>query len=223
MTESTIIKDLACMSSVYSCAEEWEWITTNPVKPFKRNRMKKGSLNDSDPRERHLDHDEEIKLIAACTDRFRPLVTFAIDTGLRREEQFSLLRTDINLGKSELTVRKEVAKNHKSRAVPLLPRSLEIAKRLHNFKYVFVNNKRDRYSPTSPWIWEELQRTCKRAGIEGLIWHDLRRTCGCRLLQDYNFSMEEVSVWLGHSSVRVTERHYAFLKVDQLHKKIRGN
>jgi integrase/recombinase XerD len=49
-------------------------------------------------------------------------------------------------------------------------------------------------------------------------WHDLRRTCGCRLLQDKGFTMVQVSKWLGHASVRVTEKHYAFLYVDDLER-----
>ena len=53
--------------------------------------------------------------------------------------------------------------------------------------------------------------------IPDLIWHDLRRTCGCRLLQVWKLSMEEVSKWLGHSSVTQTEKVYAFLEVKQLH------
>ena len=32
--------------------------------------------------------------------------------------------------------------------------------------------------------------------------------------------MEEVSRWLGHASIKVTERHYAFLKIEQLHKAV---
>ncbi|MBX9590326.1 MAG: hypothetical protein K2X43_13545 [Hyphomonadaceae bacterium] len=59
-------------------------------------------------------------------------------------------------------------------------------------------------------------------------WHDVRRTCGCRLLQGVvidgvmrKLSMERVSKWLGHSSITVTERHYAFLTVDDLHEAVR--
>jgi integrase len=65
-----------------------------------------------------------------------------------------------------------------------------------------------------------VQKAARKAGIEDLTPHDFRRTCGCRLLQDYKVSMEVVSRWLGHSSVRVTERHYAFLEVEQLHQAV---
>lgn len=62
-------------------------------------------------------------------------------------------------------------------------------------------------------------------GMAPFSWHDLRRICGCRLLQGQRatelgshpkLAMEEVSKWLGHSSISVTERHYAFLTVDTL-------
>ena len=67
-----------------------------------------------------------------------------------------------------------------------------------------------------------LKVAARRAGINDLIWHDLRRTCGCRLLQDYGASMKEVCDWLGHSSVLVTEQRYAFLRVDDLHRRVGG-
>jgi integrase len=91
---------------------------------------------------------------------------------------------------------------------------------------VFATKDGRRYSETSPTYYEALQRAVKRANkartkagrepMEQVEWHDLRRTCGCRLLQDLEFEMKEVSVWLGHTSVAVTEQHYAFLKVDSL-------
>jgi len=48
----------------------------------------------------------------------------------------------------------------------------------------------------------------------------MARTCGCRLIQDKGFSLLQVSKWLGHSSVKVTEKHYAFLFVDHLEKQL---
>ena len=57
--------------------------------------------------------------------------------------------------------------------------------------------------------------------IPDVRWHDLRRTCGCRLLQDHGMAMEEVSKWLGHQSVEVTEQIYAFLETEHLHAAVR--
>ena len=52
-------------------------------------------------------------------------------------------------------------------------------------------------------IGELAEKEAWADAIPHLIWHDLRCTCGCRLLQDHKMSMEEVSKWLGHSSVKV--------------------
>jgi len=54
----TVKRDLACLSSIFSSAEEWEWVTRNPVLPYIRARAKKGVMVENDSRERYLDHDE---------------------------------------------------------------------------------------------------------------------------------------------------------------------
>jgi integrase len=66
-----------------------------------------------------------------------------------------------------------------------------------------------------------LAGAAKRAGIAPVTWHDLRRTCGCRRLQEDRLSMEEVSKWLGHSSIVVTEQTYAFLEDEHLQRAVR--
>ena len=158
---------------------------------------------------------------------------FAIETGLRKEEQFRLLWTDIDLQSRRLKVRAETTKGKKPRFVPLLPRVLALLREMVNEAtglYVFTTYRGRPYSPKSPYFYEALQTAVRRANkarvakgcplIPHVEWHDLRRTCGCRLLQDRGLSMEEVSKWLGHSSVKVTERHYAFLHIEHLQEAV---
>lgn len=221
VSSSTIRRDLACLSAIFSTAEYWEWVTYNPVKPFLRGRA---GLREGDPHERFLTHEEEAAILDVIAFKAGQAVTFAIDTGLRKEEQFSILWTDIDLRAKELTVRKEVSKSSRSRTVPLLERTWrmlrEMPRHLH-CPYVFYTQDGERYSPGSPTNWEALQKAVRKAGITNRVqWHDLRRTCGCRLLQDRGFSMEAVAKWLGHSSVKVTERHYAFLTKAELHRAV---
>lgn len=68
-------------------------------------------------------------------------------------------------------------------------------------------------------------RWCKgnrqRAGIRNeVVFHALRHTCGSHLLQGTwtggAVSLQVVSKWLGHSSIVVTERHYATLTTSNL-------
>jgi integrase/recombinase XerD len=223
VSSSSIRRDLACLSVIFSTAEEWEWVSSNPVKPFLRSRAKKG-LREGAPHTRWLSHAEEEAILAAIPFKAGQAVIFAIDTGLRKEEQFSLLWADVDLRAKEIQVRADVSKTSKSRVVPLLDRTWrqlrDMPRHLH-CPYVFHTQDGKRYSPNSPTCWEGLQKAVRRAGIaEKVQWHDLRRTCGCRLLQDRGFSMEVVAKWLGHSSVKVTERHYAFLTEAELHKAV---
>ena len=223
VTAATIRRDLACLSSLLSSAEEWEWIDTNPVRLYLRRRSKRG-LTEALPRTRHLSPAEEPELLSACSQRVFRCIAFAIDTGLRKEEQFSLLKSDIDLEAGVARVRKEVTKSARPRTVPLLPRALEIAKELLAERvrspFLFTTPNGKRYSETSHTMYTALQRAAARAGLEKLSWHDLRRTCGCRLLNQYGLQMHEVSAWLGHSSIKVTERTYAFLEDDRLNKRV---
>ena len=224
VTAATVRRDLACLSSLFSRAEEWEWVTSNPVKPFKRGRAKAG-LKEGAARTRYLSIAEESAILPVAPPRAAKAIAFAIDTGLRKEEQFSLLLTDIDFDAHEITVRAEVAKSGTERKVPLLDRSLAIAVDLAAGRVgrvpLFVTRKGARYSPQSPTMYEALQKACRRAGIARCSWHDLRRTCGTRLLQEHGLSMEEVSEWLGHADPRITRERYAFLQADHLHRALK--
>ena len=231
VTSATIRRDLACLSVIFTLAEGWIWVKGNPVKPyiFLRNQTK--ALPNSKPRERYLDHDEEDEIVENAPRKSKRAIIFAIDTGLRKAEQFGVEWRDVDFRKHRIRVRKELTKTTRERHVPLVPRVLGILKEMHAVRdlrcpFIFATKDGARYSETSPTYYEALQTAVRRANkareakkrnpIEHVEWHDLRRTCGCRLLQDRKFSMEYVSKWLGHTSTRVTELHYAFLHVDQL-------
>jgi len=216
---STVRRDLACLSSLFSRAEEWEWVGGNPVKPYKRSR--KTALKEGPARTRYLSHDEEAGVLGRAGAALQTLIMFAIDTGFRREEQFSLLWSDVDLMAGEATVRAKIAKNGKARTIPLLPRTLALLEAMPRGigdAPVFTTYQGGRYSPNSPTVNDGLTKACRLAGVPRIQWHDLRRTCGCRLLQDLGLSIGEVSKWLGHGDVRITQERYAFLETDHLHK-----
>jgi integrase len=213
----TIRRDLFCLSSIFSCAIEWEWIEANPVSSYLRRRAKRG-LKEAAPRTRWVTEDEERRLLAAASPEVRNAIAFAIDTGLRREEQFSLKHQQISLAREELKLDTNT-KTARSRTVPLLPRALALLgtlpRHIHT-PWVFRHRDGERYLQMN----KGLKAAARRAGIEDVRWHDLRRTCGCRLLQVHGLSMEQVRDWLGHSSVITTEKIYAFLTVDDLHRAV---
>lgn len=226
----TIRRDLACLSSMFGFAIESEWCEANPVPPYLK-RAKKRGLREAAPRRRYLSLGEEEKLLAAAGDRhgsadLREAIILAIDTGLRREELFSLraplpaipgeIGPILRLDKNAIEVAQDTSKNSRAREVPLLPRARAmLAQKPAQMRtaYLLVNRETGtRYRALN----KGLAGAAKRAGIPPLTWHDLRRTCGCRRLQEDGMSIEQVSRWLGHSSILVTESTYAFLKDEHL-------
>jgi integrase len=233
VTNSTIRRDLVCLALVYSLAEDWEWIEINPAKAYLRKARKRG-LVESEPRDEFLPNADEEQLFdhlqklrrEATHPRDRhgyqmqeAAFAFAIDAGFRDGEIFSLRWPEIDLKRREARVVKSTAKNSRARSVPILKRSLKLLAALPRSRHtdlVFWHRDGRRYSQ----MYVPLQRRCEEAQITPVSFHALRRTCGMRRLRDDGMSIEEVSAWLGHSGVEVTQKVYAFLGVDQLHQAV---
>lgn len=236
VTPGTIRRDLACLSSVFTIADDFERCDTNPVPSFMK-RMKKRGLVEAAARTRYLSHDEEERIVQECYRRYQAYVAkgymkrahtmrmivaaiiLSIDLGLRDEELLSLRRPQVDFGNNEVTVLASQSKNGKERKVPMTDRARGIMESLTEHKN------------SALVLWHrggvgfyDLNHTLKKigaaVGVTGIRWHDLRRTCGCRLIQDRRFPMERVSKWLGHSSVKQTEKTYAFLDVRHLHAEL---
>jgi integrase len=218
----TIRRDLACLSSLLTSCEDWEWIDDggNIVPAFMRRRSKRG-LKEAPPHTRYLTTEEEVSLLQAATPAVQQAITLAIDSGLRREELFGLkwLQVDQTRGLITTTTR---TKSGRPRKVPIPERSARILAQLPRYldsPFVLINPEtRTRYVQMN----KGLEGARRRAGIANLCWHDLRRTAGCRWLQRDSKSMEEVSILLGHSSVLVTEKSYAFLEAETVASSLSG-
>jgi integrase len=218
VSPSTIRRDLACLSSLLTSCVDWEWIDSNIVPAYLRRRSKRG-LKEGAPRTRYLPEAEEVLLLNAATAEVRKAIILAIDTGLRREELFSLRWTQVDLDRGIIRTTTKT-KSGRPRSVPLPERSRSILPAFPGFDdYVLINPEtKKRYVQMN----KGLKGAVRRAGIAPLQWHDLRRTAGCRWLQRDGKSMEEVSILLGHSSVQVTEQRYAFLESEKVAASISG-
>lgn len=220
VTSSTIRRDLACLSSLMTSAVDWEWLTANSVPAYLKRRAKRG-LKEGQAKTRYLTESEEAKLLAAATDEPRKIMILAIDTGLRRDELFDLKWSQVDVeGRFISTMTK--TKSGRNRPVPVPARSAQILAALPRYKdvpYVLVNSDTMTRYVT---IQTAMRGARRRAGIAHVTLHDLRRTAGCRWLQRDKKSMAEVSMLLGHSSVLVTEKSYAFLNEEAVAMSISG-
>lgn len=222
VTASTIRRDLACLSSMLTSATDWEWIDDgkNPVPSYMRRRAKRG-LKEAPPRTRYLTEGEEAKLLQAASPAVRDAIALAIDTGLRREELFSLKWSQVDLARGTIATTTRT-KSGRQRRVPITERSRTILGTLPRHldcPFVLVNPEtRDRYVQMN----KGFKAAVRRAKLAAAQWHDLRRTSGCRWLQHDGKSMEEVSMLLGHSSITVTEQRYAFLEPEAVAESLSG-
>ena len=218
VSPSTIRRDFACLSSLLTSCVDWEWLEVNIVPSYLRKRRKRG-LKEGEARTRYLTDNEETALLKAATPAVRDAITLAIDTGLRREEMFSLRWDQIDLGRGMISTTTNT-KSGRVRKVPLPERSRLIVEKMPKVDgnpFVLINPKTgERYVQQN----KGLKAAMGRAGISDLQWHDLRRTAGCRWLQRDRRSMAEVSVLLGHSSIQITEKRYAFLESEQIAESI---
>jgi len=212
----TVRRDLACLSSILTCCEEWEWLPdgANPVPAFLRRRGKHG-LKEAPPRTRYLSEDEESRLLDSASTGAREAIILAIDTGLRLEELMSLRWSQVDMDRCIIRTTADT-KSGRIRSVPIAQRSAHILKHLPRGLFrdwvLFDPDTGERYRDRKT----AFRGALRRAEIAGVVWHDLRRTAGCRWLQRDGLSIHEVSKLLGHSGVQVTERHYAFLNSEDI-------
>lgn len=228
----TVRRDLACLSSIFGFAIENEWADINPVIPFLKQRAKRG-LRESPPRTRYLSRAEEARLLDSAMPYVRDAILFAIYSGLRQEEQFSLTWGQVDLVRKQVTISAGTAKGKRERTVILLNPALDVLARMPRhltssfvFHHGAATTKRGplrraalpRAERNDGERFNHLDRGLRRAAARGKVvgirWHDLRRTHGCRLLQEEKWTLEMVRDQLGHQSVVQTERAYAFLEVE---------
>ena len=108
----TVRRDLSCLQVTLGAAVAWGWIEHNLVRTFNKR-----AIPEFKPRTRYLSRDEYDRLIAAAVPHIAALVRFAVATGLRREEQFSLRRENLDLDLREVLVMGTKSGTH--RTVPL--------------------------------------------------------------------------------------------------------
>jgi integrase len=163
-------------------------------------------------RTRRLEDGEYKKLINALkeTPMMQSIVTFAIETAMRRGEIANMSWEDVNRKKRLLHIPK--TKTDTPRIIPLSTTAVSILKLLPRRIDGYVFGLR----PDS--MTQAFNRACKRANIENLRFHDLRHEATSRLFEK-GLSITEVATINGHKDLRMLLK-YTHLKPEDLIKKI---
>jgi site-specific recombinase XerD len=140
---------------------------------------------------------------------YHDLVQVYLHTGARREELLKdrLIWDNVDFASKRIKI---IGKRDKVRYVPMDQTVFEI---LYRRKY---EHKLDfPFSMTYSYTLKRIKKYYDSAGIQNANIHTLRRTFGSLLVQQ-GVSIFTVSKLLGHSSVTITEKHYADLVDENL-------
>ena len=205
---NTVRLDLALLSHLFNTARTaWGMESlTNPVDLVKGQRPKLPG-----GRTRRLVDDEEARLLAAATTyggEIGPIITWAIETAMRRGEIAAMRWERINWQTHVLTVPWEETKTSEARGVPLSRAALAVLESLPRKVDGLVWSLR----PDS--ISQAFERVCKAAAIEGLTFHDLRHEAASRLTER-GLGPLEVKAITGHKTMQMLGK-YTHLRAEDL-------
>ena len=165
------------------------------------------------------------RLLRKVPAEFRPVAQAALITGMRYGELCALKVADVKLKARTVTVRGSAAKSGKPRDIPMADEDLPFFE-----EHTAGKKKSDlvfTHSDGRPWKRAEQTRPMneanKAAEIDPAVnLHGLRRTYASWLAMD-GVPLQAIQKVLGHSSIVLTEKHYAHLVPNHVHDLIRTN
>ena len=202
-TIAAVNRELEKMRRLLNIAEREGWILRNPM----RSGDPLISMADERKRERIVTREEELKLLAACENRYRkhlrPILICALDTGMRRGEILGLKWSDVDFEERVLTIRAFNTKTMQERQVSLTTRLMieleriweESPKNKDFLVFGFTDNVKKSWTSV---------RT--KAGLPDVRFHDLRHTAATRLVAAH-LPLPEVGRVLGHTQANTTYRY----------------
>ena len=195
---ATVNRELALLKRMLNLAIAWDlFLNANPVRKVKFFREFNTGL-------RVLSAEEEKNLLENASPYLQDLIRFAVNTGLRVGEIFSLRWSNVDLKKGLLTIFSP--KTEKLREVPI---NSETRKVLEAW-WLGKKNEVVFYNPETGKPFVDLKTgfaiACKKAGISGVTWHTMRHTFASRLV-NRGVDIVTVKELLGHSSLSVTIRY----------------
>jgi len=197
----------ALLSIAYEEAEVIDHHPLAKLKPLKEPK---------NPCKRFLKEDEYRRLRNTLRGRedYLPIfIELGLHTGLRTNEMLTLTWDNINFDERTLLVESQYAKSKRTRTVPLNDTIIAMLRewkfRIQRFgPWVFTNPETGNHYVTVKRAWDAAM---KKANIKDFVRHDLRRTFGSWLAESGE-SIYVIKNLLGHSTVQVTEGHYAYLQ-----------
>lgn len=195
LKNATINRYLEILSKMFNLGIDNNLLHINPVSKVKK-------LLEDNHKIRFLTQDEEIRLYKHLPEFLIPIVTCALQTGMRRGEILNLKwdSIDFDYGFIELLE----TKSGKSRKVPISTKLNEVLNNIERkSEYVFVNPETNQPYVDIKKSWT---KAVKDADIKNFRFHDLRHTVATRLVEK-GIDLLVVMEILGHSKIETTMRY----------------
>ena len=219
---ATCNRHLATLKHMITKAVQWEMAPEDVLKKVRQVKL----LSENNRRLRFLTVEESQELIKACFPHLKPIVTLALNTGMRKEEILSLeWEKHIDLKHNFILL--DQTKNGDRREIPIngtVRDALTGLMRRLDSPYVFVDAEGKRLKD----VKRSFHTACRKAGIKDFRFHDLRHTFASHLVMA-GIDITTVKDLLGHKTLTMTLR-YAHLApshrvkaVDILAQTLTGN
>jgi integrase len=129
----------------------------------------------------------------------KPILIFALHTGMRRGEILNLQWTDADFTRRLVRVLK--SKNGGKEAIPMSGTVYNILRGQN------IRDISGRVFPVSArCLRQGFEKACSRAGLDDFTFHDLRHTFATRLVQN-GVDLYKVKELLGHKTIAMTVRY----------------
>jgi integrase/recombinase XerD len=216
-SNATINRCLTAISVVMDYALDHGLIDANPVRQIVRKRRTPEA-----PRIPNLPSDEQVAQLAShAPGAFADLILFLRWTGMRLEEAAGLQWSQVRDGGKEIVLTR--TKSGQMRTLSLLPEAVEILarQRRHNrTPWVFWHGDGERYaSPSSNFrrVASIARREAEKKGapLPKHTAHDLRHAFAVGALKSRRMGLYALSRYLGHSTVKITERYLRYLTAEE--------
>ena len=199
----SVNRQLTVIKHMFKMAIEWGMTLTNPASAVKR-------LPVNDQRTRFLTGDEIQAILKTCESQITspwllPLVTLALNTGMRQGELLNLKWEAVNLAQRLITVRQSKTLRLKTIAINAPAKdALDWLGENRYGEYLFMWPWGDKIGKVT--VYDAFKKACSAAEITDFRFHDLRHTFASNLVMA-GVDLVTVKELMGHVGIAMTVRY----------------
>ncbi len=209
LTETTINRDLECLRHILYWAVDQGYLTANPLSRLRMERIRR--------RKRPvISIEDELRIIRAAAPHLKPIITCALDAGMRRGELLNQLWEDIDFNRRVIAVTASKTAEGESREIPMTQRVFDLLSPVRKGEgLVFTYQGNPVFSLKTAW-----KTALRKAKVRHYTFKTCRHTFNTRLMEAG--VIQDVRKELcGHSRGGDTNDIYTHIELPILRKAIR--